>query len=208
MSRRRLIVVRHPQTAWNAAGRWLSSTDIPLSEAGHEEAEELVRDARGLVVDYVWSSPLQRSRGTARLLADAMGQPPLRLDERLREIDAGIFEGLTEPELAEARIDLMFRRWRQGEMMPADVKAEAYPLASRRAAELLSEWKLAAGSILAVTHGGIARLMIAAHVLGLEPAAYRRLRLDTARAAIIELDDSQPRLSALNVRLSAVAACE
>jgi len=58
-----LFVVRHGQTAANAAGQLLGRADVPLTETGLKQADALAvaLDA----VDRVISSPLQRTRDTA-----------------------------------------------------------------------------------------------------------------------------------------------
>ncbi len=36
-----VILVRHGQTAWNAAGRWMGHADPPLDETGRRQAQAL-----------------------------------------------------------------------------------------------------------------------------------------------------------------------
>jgi len=80
-----LLVVRHGQTAANAAGQLLGRADVPLTETGLRQAEALAA-AIG-PVDRVISSPLQRARRTAA----AFGRPA-EIDERWTELDYGIYD--------------------------------------------------------------------------------------------------------------------
>ena len=80
-----LLVVRHGQTAANAAGQLLGRADVPLTETGLWQAEALAT-AIG-PVDRVISSPLQRARRTAA----AFGRP-VEIDERWTELDYGIYD--------------------------------------------------------------------------------------------------------------------
>jgi len=80
-----LLVVRHGQTAANAAGQLLGRADVPLTETGLRQAEALAA-AIG-PVDRVISSPLQRARRTAA----AFGRP-VEIDERWTELDYGIYD--------------------------------------------------------------------------------------------------------------------
>jgi broad specificity phosphatase PhoE len=96
-----LLVVRHGQTAANAAGQLLGRADVPLTETGLRQAEALAA-ALG-TVDRVISSPLQRARQTAA----AFGLP-VEVDERWTELDYGIYD---ERPLGEVPADL-WASWR------------------------------------------------------------------------------------------------
>ncbi|AKT50736.1 histidine phosphatase family protein [Arsenicicoccus sp. oral taxon 190] len=124
---RRLVLVRHGQSEGNVAdaaarkageGRLAldyRDADTPLSELGHEQARALGWHLAGLAdeqrPEVVLCSPYERARGTAlAALREAGLDDTLVLDERLRERDLGIFDGLTgdgiradHPEEAERR---------------------------------------------------------------------------------------------------------
>ncbi len=91
-----VALVRHGRTAWNAEGRFLGHTDVPLDAQGSRQAEALAASWRG-EFDAVYSSPLARALGTARALA-----PEVTLDERLMELDQGRLEGLRAEEAMSA----------------------------------------------------------------------------------------------------------
>jgi broad specificity phosphatase PhoE len=96
-----LLLVRHGQTAANAAGQLLGRADVPLTEKGLEQAAALAA-ALG-PVDRVISSPLQRARQTAA----AFGSP-VEVDDRWTELDYGIYD---ERPLADVPMEL-WARWR------------------------------------------------------------------------------------------------
>ncbi|MBW2500246.1 MAG: histidine phosphatase family protein [Deltaproteobacteria bacterium] len=106
MSERRtsLLLVRHGQTPWNAAGRWQGHADPGLSELGRDQAAELAAALRH-ELEGGWarivSSDLRRARETAGILADSLGLA-IETDARLRELDVGAWTGLTRSEI-EAR---------------------------------------------------------------------------------------------------------
>jgi broad specificity phosphatase PhoE len=96
-----LLVVRHGQTAANAAGHLLGRADPPLTALGEQQAAALA-EAIG-PVDLVVSSPLGRARSTAA----AFGAP-VEVDERWTELDYGDFDNRPPGELPEGTWD----RWR------------------------------------------------------------------------------------------------
>ena len=99
-------LVRHGETPWNRARRFLGSTDIGLSETGFAQASELAERVRGRV-GKVYSSPLRRALETAgALTAD------VSVVHDLREMHQGVLEGLQFEE-ARAQYPEMIRRWNE-----------------------------------------------------------------------------------------------
>ena len=86
-----LYVVRHGQTIWNLENRVQGITDIPLTEQGIKDAEELKELVKSLNIDVVISSPLKRARETAKILVDF--KLPINTDDRIKERDWGMNEG-------------------------------------------------------------------------------------------------------------------
>ena len=86
-----LYVVRHGQTIWNLEKRVQGITDIPLTDEGIKNAEELKELVGTLNIDVVISSPLKRARDTARILVDS--KLPINTDDRIKERDWGMNEG-------------------------------------------------------------------------------------------------------------------
>ena len=66
-SRSELVLVRHGETEWSAAGRHTSRTDLPLTERGRERAKALRRKLAGREFALVLCSPLRRARETCEL---------------------------------------------------------------------------------------------------------------------------------------------
>lgn len=78
----------HMTSVDNEAGRASGHADVPLSERGRAQAEELGRHYAPLALDAVFSSDLQRAYTTAEIAFAARGVPLAR-DARLRECDFG-----------------------------------------------------------------------------------------------------------------------
>ncbi|HET7398039.1 MAG TPA: histidine phosphatase family protein [Intrasporangium sp.] len=106
-----LVLVRHAQSVGNVAdsaarekglGRLELTTrdaDTPLSDTGREQAEALGSHLSGLDEEerpqVVLASPYERAAHTARLATAGLDDVPLVTDERLRERDLGLFDGMT-----------------------------------------------------------------------------------------------------------------
>src|ERR1700744_5284937 len=104
-----IYYIRHGETAWNAEGRFQGSQDIPLNDLGRSQAITAGAILGDLLTGEgydLWSmpfvaSPLGRARITMELVRDAMKLPPAgySVDDRLREIGYGQWEGLTLDEM-------------------------------------------------------------------------------------------------------------
>src|SRR5688572_19392365 len=90
---RRLLLLRHGQSTWNADGRWQGQADPPLSPLGEEQARDAARRLAPGQFSRVLASDLRRARQTAEILADAL-RLPVEVDPDLREIDVGDWQGL------------------------------------------------------------------------------------------------------------------
>lgn len=98
----RLLLLRHAQSEWNAAGRWQGWSDAPLSRLGESQARQAgeVLAHHGVVAAVVASSDLQRARSTAALIARGIGyEKPVHLDPELREHNVGEWNGLTTDQI-------------------------------------------------------------------------------------------------------------
>ncbi|MGC9561068.1 histidine phosphatase family protein [Brachymonas sp. M4Q-1] len=90
----RLLVIRHGETAWNAARRIQGHTDIPLDATGVAQAEHLAEALADSPIHAVYTSDLQRAEQTARIIA-APHQAPVTPLPALRERGFGSIEGMT-----------------------------------------------------------------------------------------------------------------
>lgn len=89
-----LWLIRHGETDWNKNQRFQGSSDQPLNERGTAQAKSLTDRLKDEHFDAVYSSDLQRAHQTAQYALETQSTI-IQTDARLREIDFGIFEGLT-----------------------------------------------------------------------------------------------------------------
>jgi probable phosphoglycerate mutase len=148
----RLLLVRHGQSTWNAAGRWQGQADPPLSALG--EAQALAAADECPPVDHVVASDLVRARQTAEIMAAARRFGPVTTDHRLRERDSGEWTGLTRDQIERAWPGwLAARRW------PSNFE-DAGDVAARVSDALHALHATHAGAtVLVVVHGGVVRAL-------------------------------------------------
>jgi broad specificity phosphatase PhoE len=170
-----LLLIRHGETIWNQENRWQGQADIPLSEAGVEQARSLALRLRqeGNPIAAVYASPLSRALRTAEIIAEALGlqsfPAPLWC-----EMNIGVWSGLTTAEVI-ARHAKEWEQLRAGEDLPRG-GGETFAQFQQRifqGAELLAE-KHIGERVVVVTHGGPIRTFLL-HCRGLPVARFREV---------------------------------
>jgi broad specificity phosphatase PhoE len=169
-----IYYIRHGETSWNAEGRLQGAQDVPLNDLGRKQAAHagnilaglFARDGRDKSSLAFVASPLIRARATMELVRGELKLPSAgyALDDRLREIGYGQWEGSTLPEMQVADPDLFVRR--QAEKWTVSPPGgESYVAVQAR----MQEWYASlATDTVAVAHGGTARALMVA--LGIETA--------------------------------------
>lgn len=191
-----LLLIRHADIAPRYAGRLVGSTNVPLEPHGFEQAETLAKLVRSKKPERCFSSPLLRSHQTAQVICQSTDLV-IEVDEDLREIDFGQWEGETFGEIA-AKTPEATNRWAEFPddfAFPGGESIGSFLARIRRAADRLA--RDPARVILAVTHGGVVRAMVC-HFLGLDPRNYLLFDVRHATCATIDLADGKGVLSGLN----------
>src|ERR1700754_3237775 len=111
-----LVLLRHGQSTWNAENLFTGWVDVPLSEAGEQEARrggELLREA-GRLPDVLHTSLLRRAISTANLALDACDRHwiPVRRDWRLNERHYGALQGKNKKQTLEEFGEGEVMEWR------------------------------------------------------------------------------------------------
>jgi probable phosphoglycerate mutase len=196
-----LILIRHGETEWSAAGRHTGRTDVPLTPRGEEIAAALAKVISQRRIRAAFTSPAQRAVRTAELagLADATPDPDLW------EWDYGGYEGRSTRDIRKERPGWYL--WRDG-VIPGDAAHPGESIGQvgaradavlRRVRPLLANQD--GGDVVLVAHGHILRVLTARY-LGLEPAAGRLFRLDTGTYCTLGTEHDEPVITSWNVPVS------
>lgn len=98
MTIQRVLLIRHGQTEWNAAGRWQGHEQTPLNTEGQAQTKALAVYLRDRPIRALYSSDLLRAWQTAGALAEALRLTP-QADADWREHHLGIFQGMTREQI-------------------------------------------------------------------------------------------------------------
>jgi broad specificity phosphatase PhoE len=182
-----MLLIRHGQTSWNAAGLWQGHGDPDLTDEGRAQADRLARSLQG-EMDTSWtrvlSSDLARAHQTAMTVADLLSLP-IELDVRLRELDVGTWSGLSRSEI-EGRDPETLEAFERGEPMIRPGGGESRIEIRERTHEFVCDLvnRLAGESLIVVTHLGVIRALVP----GAEPSNAERIEVIAEELAARPVD--------------------
>ena len=143
---RKLILLRHGESEWNAKNLFTGWVDVRLSEKGEAEAKrggELLKE-RGLLPDVVHTSLLRRAIATSQIALDAADRQwiPVHRSWRLNERHYGALQGKDKAQTLAQYGEEQFQLWRRSFDVPPpaiDDKDEFSQAGDPRYAELGSQ---------------------------------------------------------------------
>lgn len=104
-----LYIMRHGQTDWNKLHKLQGQTDIELNENGRAMAREAAELYKDVHFDVCFCSPLVRAVETAKLVLEGR-DIPVTYDDRLKEMNFGIYEGIEESfSIPDCPINVVFK---------------------------------------------------------------------------------------------------
>ncbi len=195
----KVILVRHGRTAWHEEGRYAGTADIPLDEFGQEQAKRVATLLKGSEVDVIYSSPLSRCLELATLVSYEHGLEVV-VDERLREIDLGRWDGEMMQDIVKKDGEIL-KKWIADPSLVTVPGGESLIAVQERAMAWLGEVSTLHpdGNIVASSHGGPIRAIIAA-VLGLPLGNIFRLTVDLASVSVLNYKGKFSNLETMNER--------
>ncbi|HWW21254.1 MAG TPA: 2,3-diphosphoglycerate-dependent phosphoglycerate mutase [Steroidobacteraceae bacterium] len=118
----KLVLVRHGQSIWNVENLFTGWTDVDLSEAGCQEAQQAGRELlrEGIVPQMVFTSVLKRAIRTQWLLLEVMDLLwlPVERTWRLNERHYGALQGLNKTQTVERHGEAQVKIWRRSYDIP------------------------------------------------------------------------------------------
>ncbi len=181
---RRVLLLRHGRTAWNAQRRFQGHADPPLDEVGRAQAWEVAGIVAALSPDLLVASSAMRATQTAEIIGEVCALP-LHRDIRFRERGLGHWEGLTLDEVASA-YPLEYAQWATGR----DVSrrdGESRDEVAERALAAFGELPPAPVTVL-VTHGATAMALCNA-LIGIPQQVHPLAALANCHWTELTLDD-------------------
>lgn len=156
-----IYITRHGQTEWNTQKRFQGHQDSPLTKLGAKQAAWLGDSLANVAIDRIYASSSGRAVHTAEIIKGERNIPIERSDA-FKEINLGIWEGITQEE-AQSNDPIAFDRfWRDPEAFEVQDGETFREVAARAISELRELQRENVGkSILIVTHTVVVKLIMA-----------------------------------------------
>ncbi len=213
----RVILVRHGQSTYNALGLYQGNcNDSILTEKGHLAASQTGLVLQNIVVDAVYSSPLERALETTKdILAkiDPNQKLPIQTHSHLEEIHLPNWQGLSYKYVREEyaadyqvwsesphKVYFDLPETEENDRATISIKTRFYPLDNfyEKARQFWTEIipYHAGKTILIVSHGGTIRALLST-ALGIELKYYHFIQQSNCGISILDFPESSPNSASL-----------
>jgi phosphoserine phosphatase len=201
----RLLLVRHGETDWNRQTRFQGQIDVPLNDNGRKQSQKAGEFLQEVAIDFAYSSTMLRPKETAEIILKQHPNVKLDLQDGLREISHGLWEGKLETEI-EQEFPGELQRWRlvpaevqmpEGENLQEVWERSVAAWQSIVEAALTNQFK----TVLVVAHDATNKTLLC-HILGLSLENFWNFRQGNGAVSVIDYPsgiDSLPVLQAMNI---------
>jgi phosphoserine phosphatase len=203
----RLLLVRHGETEWNRASRFQGGIDVPLNDNGRGQAQQAAAFLKDVKIDFAVSSTMLRPKETAEIILSTHANTPLDLQDDLKEISHGLWEGKLEAEIKQEYPQLLH----QWQVAPETVQMPEGENLQQVWDRAIASWNAIVESAsvssthitigLVVAHDAINKVILC-HVLGLNPEAFWCIKQGNGAVSVIDYPqglEEAPILQAMNI---------
>ena len=171
-----LCIARHGETDWNIKGVLQGWIDVPINQLGRSQAIDLALSVESAGITAIWSSPLQRARETAEIVASRLGLPAPSCHNGLKERRFGAIQGIPKAELGELNPVLLQQILKRNPATHFEDGESMDEFADRVITAITDIGELHAGErVLVITHGWVMDA-ITRHVTDLPRSAILNLK--------------------------------
>ena len=192
-------MVRHGVTSHT--GHRLSGRldGIHLSEQGIAEAEAAAEMLAHVKFRAVYSSPIDRTLETARIIAARQGLE-VEVRDGLSEVDYGTWTNRSFKAVARTKLWSQVQRWPSGARFPS---GESLREVQQRSLDELDRIRSdhRRATVCCVTHADVIRLVLADY-LGIHLDLFQRIIVGPASTTVVSVGDDGPRIVAVNLLAS------
>lgn len=181
----KIFLIRHGQSEWNSLNKIQGQKDTILTDLGKKQALFLGNRLIDEKIDVIYTSDLTRAYNTAEIISNKINKP-LVVNETIREINFGLWEGLTIEEIKNLYKDEYSTWIKEPEKLNIQGFENLISL-QKRAINAVNEIILEnlGKNIAIVSHGAILKTMILG-LLGIDISHYKNISLSNVSLSIIE----------------------
>lgn len=197
----KIILVRHGETELNREKKFFGWQDPELNSKGINQAENAGKNLKEILkkisdeeIEF-FSSPLKRAVQTAEAINSRSWD--INFDESLKELNFGIFEGLSYEEIIEKypkQSEIAFEKWQEYNFETGESPQDL----QRRTVTFLEEKINLEKTTIIVAHWGVINCILS-HLFSRELDSYWKFSLKNGGIAVIGFDNSFPVLEGFNI---------
>ena len=193
---KKILFLRHGDTCFS--GKYIGSFDVPLSAKGLQQIKKIRSFILLQKIEKVFCSPMLRCLQTFEQLALSLSAP-VNLEENLREINFGRWEGKSFKEIVETDPDLV-DQWSKGYANFTFPEGENIAHFIQRVEQIKSQiLSINHHRILVISHGGVIRSMICS-LLGQSQEKYLQYAVEKGTVSMIEVYENGAVLKGFNLK--------
>lgn len=188
-----IVFLRHGKTELNKKSCYLGSTDDGLSEEGMEEIRAIKDKLKVFDFDKVYTSPLKRAVQSCEIL-----YKNYVIDNRVREINFGLFDGLTNLEV-QNRYPREYSNWIEDYINYKIPNGESLKELFDRTEEFINDISSKYKRVLVVTHGGVIRCALS---LAFDSRDFfYKFQVDHGSVNILSIEEGFKYIKGLNLQI-------
>lgn len=191
----KIILVRHGESKLNIEGVYYGILDPELTEKGKEQAEKTREILKSINYEKIYASDLRRAIDTAEIVN--YKKLEILIDQELRELNFGIFEGHSYKELLDKYPEELKKsqsNWENYNYITGESVLEL----QKRAINFIEKKVDLDGTTVLVTHWGVINTILSHYFSnGLE--SYWKFNVENGGVVIIEFSEGYPILKGLNI---------
>ncbi|NLY85884.1 MAG: histidine phosphatase family protein [Tissierellia bacterium] len=193
----KIYLIRHGQSEWNLLSKVQGQKDANLTDLGREQARKLGERLIDEDIDIIYSSDLSRALETAKIISSIINKPIVESKE-IREINFGIWEGLTLEEILKKHKE-QYLIWMKNPVQFKLEGAETLEALKDRVMNYVEKIILENKdkNIAIVSHNATLKIIIL-NLLGMGNAFYKNISLHNVSLSIVECRQYNNVLTLLN----------
>lgn len=191
----KIILVRHGESKLNIEGVYYGVLNPELTEKGKEQAKKTREVLKSINYEKIYASDLKRAVDTAEIVN--YKELEILIDEELRELNFGIFEGHTYKELLEKYPEELKKsqsNWKNYNYITGESVLEL----QKRAVDFIEKKVDLEENTVLVTHWGVINTILS-HYFSKELESYWKFSVENGGVVIIEFSEGYPILKGLNI---------
>ncbi|WP_029551336.1 histidine phosphatase family protein [Thermocrinis jamiesonii] len=191
-----IYLVRHAQSEFNEKGIFQGRLDSDLTPLGFVQARMCAEFLKDKGIQLIISSPQRRAYKTAQTISDVL-DIPLKVDERIREMSFGVFEGKHFWSLVEENKETFLNWLKDPITYPLPTQENMKEFENRVKSFLEDLISLPQNRLCVVAHGGTLHAIVCLTV-GLSLNNLWNIHMDNTGISLLEFDGDRFHLRLLN----------